>query len=100
MAGEDVGVTGPGAAAPETAELPQRDRAVLWGGRPAGEPVTRELMTRIVRGLYEGWDVWPMGCLYVAAPQGADALTDPAVISAGSMGELIAKISETARSAR
>lgn len=94
-------MTGPGAAAPETAELPQRDCATLWGsGRLTATPVTRELMTRIVRGLYEGWDVWPMGCLYVAAPQGADALTDPAVISAGSMGELIAKISETARSTR
>jgi len=57
-------------------------------------------MTRIVRGLYPDWDLWTLGCLYVAAPKGADALASPAVINAGSVAELIAMIAETAAGAR
>ena len=93
-------MNGPAAAQPETAELPQRDRATWRGaGHAEATPVTRELMTRIVRGFYPDWDMWTLGCLYIAAPIGADPLTG-AVVNADSMGELITKIGETAGGAR
>ena len=90
-------MNGPAAAQPETTDLPRRDRAAYRRTtRPAATAVTEDLALRIVRGLYAGWDVWRLGCLYVAAPGGADALTSPAVVNAGSLGEIIAKISMTA----
>jgi len=91
----------PEARQEDAGDLPRRDRATLWGaGRLAVTPVTRDLMTRIVRGFYPGWNVWPPGCLWVAAPEGADPLTDPAVIHADSATELIQMIAETAAGAR
>jgi|GEM_PF-4645149 len=79
-------------------DLPRRDYATLWGRPP--QAVSRELGIRLIRGLYAGWDIWSLGRMYVAAPEGADALTDPAVISAGTMADLIVKISETAGGTR
>ncbi len=94
-------MNGPAAAPPEITDLPRRDRAALWGtGRLAATPVTRELMTRIVRGLYPDWDLWTLGCFFIAAPKGADPLASPAVINAASVSELIVMISETAAGAR
>lgn len=88
-------------AEPEAGNLPRRDCAA-W--RPAAPltvtPVGPDLALRIVRGLYAGWDVWKLGCLYVAAPEGADALTDPDVVNAGSLGEIITRISDTRAGAR
>lgn len=85
---------------PDAADLPRRDRATLSAGRATVTPVTRELATRIVRGFYPDWDLWTLGCLYVAAPKGADPLADVAVVNADTVAELIQKIGETARSAR
>jgi hypothetical protein len=96
VARRDFPVRGPDVAVPDVADLPRRDRATLGAGHAAPAPVTRELAARIMRGFCPGWDVWPLGSRFVAAPEGADALTDPAVVNAGSMGELIVKISETA----
>ena len=92
---------GPEVAEPEAGNLPQRDRATYRATvRATPAPVPRELALRIVRGFYPDWNLWTLGCFYVAAPEGADALTDPSVVSAGSMAELIAMIAETAAGAR
>ena len=79
-------------------DLPRRDQAA-WRGAPVrltATPVTPDLAIRIVTGLYPGWDAWRLGGLYIAMPEGDDALTSPAVVNATSLGEIIVRISQAA----
>ena len=96
-------MNGPEVAEPDAGNLPRRLSAAYRGtARPAVTPVPREFGLRVIRGLCGGWDVLPprFGCLWVAMPHGADPLTDPSVIGADSVAEIIQMIAETAAGAR